>query len=210
MLEDSTIEKARQGDQEAFGTVYIETAPIITRYVKRLIGTEPEIVKDVVENTYLAALQKIGKTDREKPLKVTSWLLRIAHNQVQDIFRSRKANPTYSLEKRQQDRYTYEPETFLASGAHIVADDPENIHSREEWLAILKVVQDEVMTMLSHEQGQALRLVSEGLTYSEIGAIMNGRTDKQVKGILERARKMARSYFLTLAAEYHLDLEGQI
>lgn len=87
------VRRAVERDGVAFGELYELYEPAIRRYIRNHVGAGPE-VEDLAGRVFLNAWQAIDRyEDRGRPF--SSWLYRLAHNQVVDHHRSRR--PTSAL-----------------------------------------------------------------------------------------------------------------
>jgi RNA polymerase sigma-70 factor (ECF subfamily) len=86
-MDVAVIERARQGDAEAFVLIYEHYSSQIHRYVYRLVGNR-ELADDITQDTFLRAYQSIGKTASDS--NISAWLYRIASNACFDVLRRRK------------------------------------------------------------------------------------------------------------------------
>ncbi|HKP53692.1 MAG TPA: sigma-70 family RNA polymerase sigma factor [Chloroflexia bacterium] len=86
-MDIAVIERARNGDEEAFVLIYERFSPQIYRYVYRLVGNQ-ELADDITQETFLKAFQGIRGISRDS--NVSAWLYRIASNACFDILRRRK------------------------------------------------------------------------------------------------------------------------
>lgn len=84
-LERETVDRARSGDQQALADLYDWYMPRVYRYAVARLGNSVE-AEDLTEEVFLKVLGAIGDFSwREVPF--SSWLFRIAHNQVATHFR---------------------------------------------------------------------------------------------------------------------------
>jgi RNA polymerase sigma-70 factor (ECF subfamily) len=86
-MDVAVIERARNGDDEAFVLIYEHFSPQIHRYVYRLVGSQ-EMADDITQDTFLRAFQGIQSIARDS--NVSAWLYRIASNACFDMLRRRK------------------------------------------------------------------------------------------------------------------------
>lgn len=86
-MDVAIIEKARNGDEEAFVLIYEHFAPQVHRYIYRLVGSL-EQADDITQDTFLRAFQGISKIAADS--NVSAWLYRIASNAAFDVLRRRK------------------------------------------------------------------------------------------------------------------------
>ena len=83
-----TIEKAKGHDLEALSRLYEEFFDRIYRYILIRVRNK-EAAEDLAGQTFLRMLERIGDFNW-KGAGFKSWLFRIAHNLVIDLFRSRQ------------------------------------------------------------------------------------------------------------------------
>lgn len=89
-VERATVERAQAGDHSALADLYDWYMPRVYRYVLARLGNIPE-AEDLTEEIFLRMLGAIsGFRFRESPF--SSWLFRIAHNQVISYFRKVQRN----------------------------------------------------------------------------------------------------------------------
>lgn len=86
-MDVAVIERARNGDAEAFVQIYEHFGAQIHRYVYRLVGNQ-ELADDITQDTFLRAFQSIHKTSEDS--NISAWLYRIASNAAFDVLRRRK------------------------------------------------------------------------------------------------------------------------
>jgi len=86
-MDTAVIERARNGDDEAFVIIYEHFSPQIHRYVYRLVGNQ-ELADDITQETFLKAFQSIHGIAHDSNL--SAWLYRIASNACFDVLRRRK------------------------------------------------------------------------------------------------------------------------
>ena len=83
--EKSLVERAQKNDPEAFARIYEEYFDRIYRYVFLRVRSRME-AEDLTQQVFLNALQAISSY-RWKGAPFSSWLFRIAHNQIVDYQR---------------------------------------------------------------------------------------------------------------------------
>lgn len=86
-MDIAVIDRARNGDEEAFVLIYERFSPQIYRYVYRLVSNQ-ELADDITQETFLKAFQGIRGISQDS--NVSAWLYRIASNACFDILRRRK------------------------------------------------------------------------------------------------------------------------
>lgn len=84
-VERETVNRARDGDQQALADLYDWYMPRIYRYSVARLGNTVD-AEDVTEEVFLKMLGAIGSF-RWKDVPFSSWLFRIAHNHIATHFR---------------------------------------------------------------------------------------------------------------------------
>ena len=162
------VERARQGDADAFGALYDRFQPEIVRYLAHRVG-DAEVAQDLSQQVFLKAWQAIPRYEsRGVPFK--AWLYRMAHNQMVDHFRTRRVT------------------TDLAG-----VDPPEEARAERLLLAGERnAALERALARLSedHRQVLVLRFLMEK-SAREISEIM-GRKEVTVRGLQMRALQALR------------------
>ncbi len=94
--ERSWVDKARAGDPEACGWLYECYFDRIYRYVYLKLG-DPSDAEDIGEQVFLKMIESV-KGFQWQGSSFSSWLYRIAHNQVVDFLRQHSRRPQTPLE----------------------------------------------------------------------------------------------------------------
>jgi len=95
--EQSLVRRAQQLDQVALTQLYEENFDRIYRYIVLKIGDRTE-AEDMTQQVFLNALKSISSY-KWKGMPFSSWLYRIAHNQVVDYLRKKSKRPTVPLDE---------------------------------------------------------------------------------------------------------------
>jgi RNA polymerase sigma-70 factor, ECF subfamily len=95
--EESLIRRAQQRDQVALTQLYEENFDRIYRYIVLKIGDRTE-AEDMTQQVFLNAIQSIGSYSW-KGMPFSSWLYRIAHNQIVDHLRKKSRRITVPLDE---------------------------------------------------------------------------------------------------------------
>ena len=90
------VTQSIEGKTEAFGELYIIFVEKIYRYLFYHVKSKT-LAEDITEETFLKAWRAI-KSCRGKETTFSSWLYRIAHNQMVDEIRKRQRRPAVELE----------------------------------------------------------------------------------------------------------------
>ena len=91
------VQRARQGDQEAFAQLYETHFDKIFRYVVLKIRKQTE-AEDMTQQVFVKAYESIGSY-QPQGVPFTAWLFRIAHNQMVDYVRKESKKPTVPLDE---------------------------------------------------------------------------------------------------------------
>jgi RNA polymerase sigma-70 factor (ECF subfamily) len=86
--EEKLITSAVTGDSSAFGELYDHYQPMIYRFVAVKVSRREE-AEDITHQVFMSAWQNI-KSYEHRGHPFSSWLYRIARNQVVDFYRSRR------------------------------------------------------------------------------------------------------------------------
>jgi RNA polymerase sigma-70 factor (ECF subfamily) len=165
---EALVDRARNGDADAFGLLYDRFQPEIVRYLAHRIG-DPDTAEDLAQQVFLKAWQAIPRYEaRGVPFK--AWLYRMAHNQMVDYFRTRKQ--TSDLDGIDV------PEESEAGSLVLAAEMSTALET-----ALARLSED-------HRQVLTLRFLMEK-SAKEIGEIM-GRKEVTVRGLQMRALQALR------------------
>ena len=169
MLESNdelALDRAMQGDSEAFGVLYERYVGRIYNYVYYRTGNQHD-AEDLTARVFYRAMRRIRQYE-DRGLPISAWLYRIAHNLVANWHRDRSRRTEIPLDDGlTHDGFTEHPEVAL-------------LHS-EERERLLRIIR-----RLSVERQQLLILkFVEHLSNAEIGQIM-GRTEGAVKSLYHR------------------------
>ena len=86
--EEQLVARAIRGESSAFGALYDHYHPALYRFVALKVGRR-EDAEDITHQTFLRAWQRVGQYEgRGYPF--SSWLYRIARNQIVDFYRARR------------------------------------------------------------------------------------------------------------------------
>ena len=168
--------QAAQGNKAAFGALYEETGRTVYFSCLKLLG-DPQLAEDITQETYLAALQKLGTL--AQPENFPAWVNRIGINLCKMHFRNNAAPEDNSEE--------------------IIEEIPDEGLIPEEYVsndAKRKIIMDIIDTVLTEEQRQSVILYYfDMLTVPEIAEVMNCTTGT-VTSRLSAARKKIKEAVL--------------
>jgi len=95
--EESLVRRAKENDEAALTQLYEENFDKIYRYIVLKIGDRTE-AEDMTQQVFLKAFKSISGY-RSKGSPFSSWLFRIAHNQMVDYWRKKSKRTTVPLEE---------------------------------------------------------------------------------------------------------------
>jgi RNA polymerase sigma-70 factor (ECF subfamily) len=94
------VQRARQGEKEAFAQLYESHFDKIFRYVVLKIRNQAE-AEDMTQQVFIKAYESIGSY-QSQGVPFTAWLFRIAHNQMVDYVRKQSKKQTVPLDESLQ------------------------------------------------------------------------------------------------------------
>lgn len=164
--DDFIIERAIQGDDEAFSLLYQENLKKIYNYIYYRTGNSHD-AEDLTARVFQRALNHISKY-KKTAVPFSAWLYRIAHNLVANWHRDNNRRKEVSLEEQTETRNKQEiPE--------------REIEDRQEIEFLLKSIR-----CLSHDRQMILILkYVEDLSNKEIGDIMR-KSEGAIKSLYHR------------------------
>lgn len=173
LAETELVQRAKEGEPEAFGELYQKYVRRIYRYIYVRVGNR-EDAEDLTAKVFHQALRNIGNY-KDKGFPFSSWLYRIAHNLVANFLRDSK------VRRRRGEIFL----GWLKVDGEIASGPEERTETNEErellFAAIRRLPSDSQQLLI-------LKLV-EGMSNEEIGRVMGGRSVGAVKSL----------YFRTLA-----------
>jgi RNA polymerase sigma-70 factor (ECF subfamily) len=160
--------------------LYTQYSSQIYTYLYRFTKSREE-AEDLMQETFLRACKALPRI--REPLKVSSWLYKIATNVAYDALRRRHLVTWLSLDVWKEER-----EAEYPSG---MADDPAEQVSEAECVHM-------AFAQLPAGYRQALLCYgAEGYSYAEVAQVV-GIAQSGVKMYISRARKRLRQYYQQL------------
>jgi RNA polymerase sigma-70 factor, ECF subfamily len=184
--ENAVLERAVQGDSEAFGVLYERYVTRIYNYIFYRIGSSYE-AEDLTERVFMRALRHIGSYNN-RGLPFSAWLYRIAHNLVANWYRDNSRRKEIPLD-----------DGILVS--HQSSFPEQELLLNEEHERLLHVIRK---LPPDRQQLVILKFVDH-LSNLEIGQIM-GRTEGAVKSLYHRTLLTIRDDILSLS----IGVDGKI
>ena len=127
--ETALVERARTGDQEAFGELVRQYERKIYRLAMNITRNE-EDAEDVLQEAFLKAYEHLDRFKGDS--KFYTWLVRIAVNEALMKLRQRRGDRTVPL-----DEPLDTGEETMAREIAVWGDNPEQQYSKEEMQNIL-------------------------------------------------------------------------
>ncbi len=90
-LTDEEIAQRASRERFLFGFLVDRYSDALTRYVRRLGVKNQDDVHDLIQDIFIKTYRNLQQFDVD--LKFSSWLYRIAHNEVMSFFRRTKVRP---------------------------------------------------------------------------------------------------------------------
>jgi len=169
-------ERVRNGDVDAFATIFDEYHQRICRYLCSLVR-DPDLAEDLAQQTFVRAYRALSRA--APPQNLNAWLYAIA------------TNSALSALRRQRLR-AWLP--FGLGGEPAAAEDHEKLWGEQELVgqAFSKLREDQVACLLLRFQ--------HGLSYAELADAL-GTSLAATKMRLSRARAVFREVYLQLSEE---------
>ena len=98
-LSESEIIQLAKTRQEYFGVLYEKYFEQIFRFTFKRLGGKEDIAGDLTQQTFIKAMANLNKYE-DRGLPFSSWLYRIAQNEVSMFFRAEKKESTVAIEER--------------------------------------------------------------------------------------------------------------
>lgn len=175
--EDALIERAREGDQEAFRQLWDEHHAVAMAGALRLCH-QPGLAEDITQGAFLLAWRGLPRFQVGLPFR--PWLMRIVYRHALDIMERQRiylqplSQVTLEVPARRPGLYERDPQELIAQ--------------REEVRAAL--------VRLNSDQRRVIALrYGADLTENEIALVLNWPVGT-VKSRLNRARERLRVYLL--------------
>jgi RNA polymerase sigma-70 factor (ECF subfamily) len=188
---EELVKQAQQGHQPAFAGLYERCYDQIYRFVSFKCGSATE-AEDITGEVFLKMLESIH-TFKWKGHPFTSWLYRIAHNQVVDNFRRKGRRQTVPLDDAKER-------------TGINASDLERA-------AEINMTMTEVMTAMDSLTDLQREVISlrfgSGLSVSETAEAV-GRKDNAVKALQHAGIKKLRASMAPEAPAITPVIEGDV
>lgn len=184
---DEDLVQLSISDADAFYVLMNRYEPKILQYIKRLTGGKQDGAEDILQEIFIKVYRNLNSFNPK--LKFSSWLYRIAHNEIiNQYYKSKKHSDTVSLDDSDELHLT----------AKLIYD--EDIHKTyaygETANAVKKALKD---LPLKYREVLILRFF-EDKDYNEISDIL-----RKPPGTVATLLHRAKSKFKKIARQYDLD-----
>jgi RNA polymerase sigma-70 factor (ECF subfamily) len=169
--EEGLVRRAQQLDSQAFAQLYEAYFDKIYRYILLRVRNEAE-AEDLTQQVFMKVLQSIS-TYKAKGLPFSSWVYRIAHNQVVDFLRQRNKKATVDIE-----------------GLSLVSPGEDPQHRLESELDIEQLKEATRQLTAAQQEVLSLRFAGE-LSIAECAQIM-GKSEGAIKALQHAAVQSLR------------------
>ena len=170
------LERAQQGDQEAYSLLFEQYAQPVFNFIYRMVG-QGDVAEDLAQETFVRAYKKIRTLRLNKDTQLSTWLFSIAKNVVRESFRARRID---------QNKRELEDVITLAISDDEAAPDEQLLNNE-----LHDLVQRGLQTLDSDKRLVFVLRVFQQCTYQEIAAI-TGYSMAKLKADLYRARTQMR------------------
>lgn len=93
---DEDLVRTVLADPEAFGLIIDRYTEPLSRYIRRLTRLDEEESKDILQDIFIKIYLNLNDFDHR--LKFSSWIYRVAHNQVIDHWRKSQVRPSTAID----------------------------------------------------------------------------------------------------------------
>jgi RNA polymerase sigma-70 factor (ECF subfamily) len=167
-------------DQDFFSCLVERYSEKLTRYIMRISASTREDAEDLLQEIFVKAYRNLNGFDRS--LKFSSWIYRIAHNQVVSAWRKTKSRPQVIKFEADEDFLK-----FIAADGDLALDTERKFEAREVrgLLGKLDKKYKEVL-VLKFIEGKDYKEISDILQkpLGTVATLIN-RAKKQLKKIIE-------------------------
>lgn len=138
-----------QGNNEAFDALLSRYNTKVYNYIYGFVHNEA-LAEDLFQETFIKAIITLKQGGYSESGKFSSWLMRIAHNKVFDVFRLEKHDNTVSNDEYDVDLYDYSQLLEGNVEDNIVAD--QTIDELNYLITLLNEDQREIIKMRYYQE----------------------------------------------------------
>ncbi len=188
----------KRREPEATEMWFLAHADQIYTFVFYRVGRDPEVAADVVQETFLAALDRIDRYDSDRG-SMSVWLMYLARNSI------RSANRHRSRMRTDSGMWERIDERLVPSSLDLVAEPlPLDLLERREAAELVQ------MTLVHLEEKHRRALVEHYFEHRSLAEMAgrNAMTEGAVKSLLFRARNAFRVAFGVISGEVPADAQA--
>jgi RNA polymerase sigma-70 factor (ECF subfamily) len=171
---ESDLIELSKSNHRYFGALYEKYFETIFRFVFKRLGGDEAVLGDLTQQTFMKAMVNIQKYE-DRGFPFSSWLFRIAQNEVNLYFRSQKNNKTVDVNENQLKSVLEE----LDTSSNMTMENQE------------KLIQ--CINNLEPEQADFIELrFFQEMSYKEIGdiyAISEANAKMRIYPLIEKIQK---------------------
>lgn len=173
-LTESEIIQLAKSRQEYFGVLYDSYFEVIFRFIFKRLGGNEEVTADLTQMTFIKAMANLSKYE-DRGFPFSSWLYRIAQNEVLMYFREQKKNTIVQIEEKTVLNLIEE-----ASISRIMS-----IEDQEKLMLLLNEMEQEQLDLIELRffQGMSFKEIADIYSITEANAKM------RIYRILEKLNK---------------------
>lgn len=177
MDEQTLVEKAKQGDVEAFETLIAEHQKRIYNIAFKMIGNQEDAL-DLSQEVLIKIFKNLHKFHGSA--KFSTWVYRVATNTCLDEIKKRRKYTTYSIDERIQ-----------TEDGDLTADIPDTAPTPEASAVqkdVQKIIQEGIAKLGDEHKKVIILRDLHGFSYEYIAKILKC-SEGTVKSRISRARK---------------------
>jgi RNA polymerase sigma-70 factor, ECF subfamily len=157
------LERAQQGDEQAFSLLFEQYANAVFNFIYRMIG-QRDVAEDLTQETFVRAYRKIKGLRLQADTQLSTWLFSIAKNVARESFRSQQTDKnTVGLEGIDKLKFSGgdpKPDEQLwdKEFQHIVQQGLETLDPDKRLVFVLRVFQqcsyEEIATITGYSMSK--------------------------------------------------------
>ena len=149
LSDDKLVGLYMKGNNEAFDALLSRYNTKVYNYIYGFVHNEA-LAEDLFQETFIKAIITLKQGGYSESGKFSSWLMRIAHNKVFDVFRLEKHDNTVSNDEYDVDLYDYSQLLEGNVEDNIVAD--QTIDELNYLITLLNEDQREIIKMRYYQE----------------------------------------------------------
>lgn len=200
-IEDSDlVRRVQRGDESALEALYERHVDGLYAFVFYRVGRDSHIAEDVVQDTFLTALERLDHFDADRG-SLRTWLCITSRNVIRKHLR--RARPAGAV--RLEAMFSRIDDT-LAELLAVLDGAPlsDELIAREQTREMVAMT---VANLPERYRDVLTRKYVSGLTVEELAVELSVSADA-VKSLLARARRAFRATFVTLSSELAMEAKA--